>query len=625
MSDPKTSIPPSSSWVTNPLYGRGSPGDSAKPTPSGPGGNQPLPQAMSTTFPPTPAPPRSPNDVRGDAGVAMPQPAPPGKATTVTGNIQLAQIPAQSPPLPQLTLPVSVPGQPDKTWTPDVRCLGKGDLKKNAKRDDNLRSQCERVIAQKVADGAHVADMLMKIPVPVRMTEKRATDLMWYLQARGELKTNTPNAPEITYSLPDPHGIILMSLDLTFSVDSGGGLAYGRDASHLKALQKADSGNAPRGIDFPVRGNNIGDMDQTLPNGKATILYQRMTTDFGFPENRLFIKPENHGMYLSKPINPDPNSPERSLHLLHDAVDGLGHAFGFFKSVGRILTDTNSPAGSFKERVSPELKNEYRALMSSAPSSIAPTLSADDPLGDSSGLHVMLTNVRQALNRLDPSAPPAFKQALQDFQTKYLHSTNPVYDNPTLRIGQEIIFNRQDLAIPGARRPQTAAPPLPVTGAQSRTTTTATAPQQPPPQNPGVQPGTTTTRSWASGRAATTTPRATTHPPPLSTRAQPRTTTTATASQQQPRQNPGVQPGTTASTTASTTTTPITAPTAPALSGSDVPAVDSGVDPRWADLLEDLKNLDHLDLNDLDLHDQDPSDQVSGDTKEREYEKEKDG
>jgi hypothetical protein len=299
----------------------------------------------------------------------------------------------------------------------------------------------EAKVQQKINDGATVAHKLVNLTAPTPLTEKEVTDLLWYLQARGELKTGTNNAPDITYTLPDPHGHILRSFDLTFSANQGP-LAYQRDSSHLTGFQKADQGNAPRGVNMiPQNGT---DYDRLLPHENQTVLYQKMSqTVNGYPEDRIFIKPESHGMWYSNPDKRDPNGPRRDA-LPGDKTHSIGHSLSFFGSMSRKASGNNSPEGSFKERVPPDLIGDYKALVAKAPSQLRTLLLRNDPTGDSSGLHVMLENISQA-NSQAGYVDLEFVRAVANFNQKYGSGSNPIYDNPTRRIGQEIIFDQADL------------------------------------------------------------------------------------------------------------------------------------------------------------------------------------
>ncbi|MEM7025589.1 MAG: hypothetical protein AAF637_23860, partial [Pseudomonadota bacterium] len=301
----------------------------------------------------------------------------------------------------------------------------------------------------KVNRGAKIYAQLQHSAVD--LSDKDASALVWYLQACAETKTGNAGAPETVFSLPDPHGHVLRSLDETRT--TGGdrkGLAYQRNSSHLTGFQTVPGGSgAARGVDLRWDAKDPSNTNTLLPYGKATILYQKLDyqnlvtgRDANQPD-RIFIKPESHGMYKSKPRVPDPHGPSRD-ELPHDKSDAMGHSMGFFGSTYRKVTGSNSPAGSNKERIPPQMAKDYKAIVKSTakiPGAKA-ILSRDNPTDNSSGLRIMKRNL-DALEthlRTEQAGHISFDDLgpMHAFREKYLSGGR--YDQPDVRIGQEVIL-----------------------------------------------------------------------------------------------------------------------------------------------------------------------------------------
>jgi hypothetical protein len=231
--------------------------------------------------------PTSPNNVQADASQHLPQPPPlnthQGGALNALNPAQVpglqgAQAQAPAPPPPTMTLQVPLPGGGgNATWTPPLDALGPGLASRvrstGTDRVDFGTVQAE--IQNKITRGAALAQQLAGANAPQQLNEQNVTDLMWFMQARAAVKTGTANAPDIAFTLPDPHGSFLRSLDQTNS-GTHGRLAYQRASTHLDEFQKVQDGSgAPRGINFVWDTAHPTNLDNLLPNGKETVLYQR--------------------------------------------------------------------------------------------------------------------------------------------------------------------------------------------------------------------------------------------------------------------------------------------------------------------------------------------------------------
>ncbi|MEO1017778.1 MAG: hypothetical protein AAFY56_08800, partial [Pseudomonadota bacterium] len=338
-----------------------------------------------------------------------------------------------------LNLQVIRPSGVASAWQPPLSILGDdlGKLVSNPESGIRLEDM-QSEIQNKVNDGAQIYQSLTNGAID-KLTDKQATDLIWYLQASAEAKTDVAGAPETAYTLPDPNGHVLKSLDGT--VSGAQGLAYQRNSSHLEDFQRVrDGSGAARGINLRPDSGNPKNTDTLLPYAKQTILYQKLSAGTrDYPQDRVFIKPEDHGMYKSDPKVFDKNGPSRGS-LEHDKRDAVAHSAGFLGSSYRKLTGGNSPAGSNKERIPPEMAKDYNAIIKAAAKvkSAKEILGANNPTDNSGGLRVMNDNIQKLKTHLGDKPVPGLAKATGAFHDKYLK--NPRYDHLDLRFGQEVIF-----------------------------------------------------------------------------------------------------------------------------------------------------------------------------------------
>ena len=262
-------------------------------------------------------------------------------------------------------------------------------------------------------------------------TVKDMTDVMWCLQAMGEIKVGQSFA-QGAFSIPDPDGRILKFLDSCPE-------AYQRNSSHLDDIQRLP-GCQHRGID--AAGSNA-DLDRLLPHGMQTLMYGKLpgSGETRLPEQRLFMKIEEHGCFLSKPKGGrDADGPGRPYNR-HDLGAFLGHAGTTIPSVLRKLTNKGEGAGTFKERLPPELTNGYQALLKTAPEAIKGLLERGGPLTKSGGVRVMLDNIKAVLSTPGLQVTPELRGSLEAFKNKLLSGP----DHPECRFGEEVIFDAKEI------------------------------------------------------------------------------------------------------------------------------------------------------------------------------------
>lgn len=252
-------------------------------------------------------------------------------------------------------------------------------------------------------------------------TKQDVSDIAFYLQARGQLANNGEAFSEGAFTIPDPGCRIRNFLDS--SPD-----AYQRASSHTSRFQALD-GARHRGIDLP--GGGGASLDEAMPYGMETLLYGSLPedTNMRMPEDRLFLKMESHGAWLSKPSpGYEPAGPRRTANR-HDVGAFLGHACSFLASRGQ-----GSAAGSRKERIPEGFKTEFRQLLKDAPNS-AERLRKGDPMDSSMGIRVAYRNAQVALLEAGNDRP-AERHALE----KFIAGIEGKYSRPDVRIGNEIIL-----------------------------------------------------------------------------------------------------------------------------------------------------------------------------------------
>ena len=251
-------------------------------------------------------------------------------------------------------------------------------------------------------------------------TKKDVSDIAFYLQARGQLANAGEAFSSGAFTIPDPGSRIRNFLDSCPD-------AYQRASSHTKQFQALD-GARHRGIDLPEGGGSS--LDEAMPYGMETLLYGSLPKNevMCMPEDRLFLKLESHGAWLSKPKPGYEGGAPRRPAQLHDVGAFLGHACSFLATRGQ-----GSAEGSRKERIPDDFKTQFKQLLEAAPSA-SKFLKQDDPMNESMGVRVAYRNAKDALA---VELPWDESFAIQ----KFVHDIENRFSHLDVRIGNEIILD----------------------------------------------------------------------------------------------------------------------------------------------------------------------------------------
>lgn len=290
-------------------------------------------------------------------------------------------------------------------------------------------------LQSKIFQGHQLIQDLTNGRVPNRTCNvEDMTNIMWCLQVQGEMKVGQ-SFEQGAFSIPDPNGRILQFLDSCPE-------AYQRESSHIEDIQR-HPGCKHRGID--ASGSNAK-LDQLLPHGMQTLLYGKLPKDEAqLPEQRLFMKIEEHGCFLSKPKGGrDADGPGRAYNR-YDLGAFLGHVGTTIPSLLRKLSGKGEGEGTFKERLSPELKNGYQSLMQNMHEEVKGILNFGKPLSTSGGVRVMLDNINTVLGNEYLKVSPEQRMQLAQFKAEYLSGHHGV-DHPESRFGDEVVFSTRELS-----------------------------------------------------------------------------------------------------------------------------------------------------------------------------------
>ena len=265
-------------------------------------------------------------------------------------------------------------------------------------------NELQQGLQAKVDNGAQIVAQLRAggDNLPTRPSQSDVADVMWFLQLNAESKAGQSfKAGAIT--LTDPGGNIKAWLDSSTE-------AYQRKSSHIGDFAKMDGGTH-RGIDMAPAGPT--DLDDLLPNGRATILYGGIgqNTDLQMPKEMLFIKLESHGCRLAGPSDKqrDENGPQgRPIKLGHDLKHFIGHSLSFLSGIGARASGDHG-AESRKERINKTEINAFKELLKPAegwdaaklPDKWMEVLNQGDPTSKSAGIRVMLNNVAELKSQLE--------------------------------------------------------------------------------------------------------------------------------------------------------------------------------------------------------------------------------
>jgi hypothetical protein len=285
--------------------------------------------------------------------------------------------------------------------------------------------QCLQQIQGKINTGHQLVTDLLNGNVPTRRcTVEDMTNIMWYLQVKGEQQKG--NYSQGALSIPDPDHRIRDFLDTCKE-------GYQRESSHISGFQVQEGGKH-RGIDCYGSGNN---MQELLPYGRSALLYGSLNRGEGMqmPNDRLWMKIESHGAWLTSPKGGrDVDGPGRTANR-HDVGAFWGHTFSFLATRGQ-----GSAAGTFKERIPDTVKNDFKDLCRAAPQNIRDILTANTPTDKAKGLRVMYQNAKNARDAL-----PLEDSPLRTQLNNFIQNLEQNYDNLDVRIGNEVILTQQDL------------------------------------------------------------------------------------------------------------------------------------------------------------------------------------
>ena len=295
--------------------------------------------------------------------------------------------------------------------------------------------QFKTQLQAKINNGYNLVRDLSSGNVPNRAcTAEDTTNIVWFLQAQGEKKIGQ-SFEQGAFSIPDPGGHIQQFLDSCPE-------AYQRFSSHLDDIQ-GQQGCKHRGIDS---SGSTSDLAHLLPHGMQTLLYGKLPKGEGtrLPEQRLYLKIEEHGCYMSKPKGGrDVGGPTRPMNR-HDVGAFLGHIGTTIPSLFRKLLGRGEGEGTFKERLPPELKNGFKALQRDAPPEVQEILGRGGPMSKSGGVRVMLGNIDAVLQDNALHVSQELRGRLEQFKTEHLSGRNGL-DHPECRFGEEIILTANEL------------------------------------------------------------------------------------------------------------------------------------------------------------------------------------
>jgi len=332
-------------------------------------------------------------------------------------------------------VPLKLPGNDPIDITVQPKMLGRIPVHFTVKDVKSLIGS----VQAKVDRGADLLNGLLQgAEVPKPASEKDVADIMWCLQVMAQAKGG--DFSEGSMTIPDPGNRIRDFLDSCPAY-------YQRLSSHINDFQECAYGQH-RGIDLY---GSASEPDHLLPHEKQTVLYGALNKNDGLhmPEDRLWVKLESHGCYFSNPeIGPDTRPGRERAPNLHDVGAFLGHAWGAVTSKVLDLFGLNSPEGSRKERIPPQMKNAFKQIVDSAPDDVKPLLTAGNPTGNAQGLRVMLNNIASA-RASDQTADIGMRHVwhshADEFEKNYLGNQADRYDHPELRFGEEIILTHEDL------------------------------------------------------------------------------------------------------------------------------------------------------------------------------------
>ena len=312
------------------------------------------------------------------------------------------------------------------------------------------KAELVREVQNKINAGERLLSQIEKGTAKTPCSLENMTDLMTYLQARGQAEHG--HHSEGSMSIPDPDNKIKKFLDSNPD-------AYQRKSSHIGEFQNdQDAVGTQRGIDAYGRTKNPKEM---LPNNMKTVMYGTMkqSDTLKMNENRLWLKMEPHGAWAFSPKVNDPNGPKRSANA-HDGKAAVGHTFSFLETRGQ-----GSKAGTRKERIPGDITKEWKAIQKMAreelKSKTGVSKEMDSMLREGEGLQTA-RGVRFISSYMDelqksPQLSDKTKEKIGKLQEKFAKEFPQ--DTLNVRIGNEVILKTSDLR---PRSEDLIPPPIPI-------------------------------------------------------------------------------------------------------------------------------------------------------------------
>ena len=306
---------------------------------------------------------------------------------------------------------------------------------------EDLRAE----VQQKINAGHELLQNIRNDAHDAPATKEDVSNITFFLQAKGQMISGQ-TFQSGAFSLPDPDCKIRKFLDSSPQ-------AYQRASSHLGAFQKLEGGRH-RGIDLTEGGNRS--LSEAMPFGKETLLYGSMPQNEGLkmPEDRIFLKLESCGAWLSKPSAgyEANNAGPRRTGQWHDIGTFVDHSCNFLKSRGK-----GSAAGTQKERIPKDIKKDFKDICK-INTDLAERMNQGNPTNKSNGIRFMYANAKAELQRMneemgfadaDEALIGQDRHSLDFMELKlnYMELKNFVnklenrYNNLNVRIGNEVIFD----------------------------------------------------------------------------------------------------------------------------------------------------------------------------------------
>lgn len=332
------------------------------------------------------------------------------------------------------------------------------------------RLQAEKALLDKLERGRQLMEMVNSPNFDPQSgngpTRKDISDIMFYLRHQSEQVGQKQPWFRGALTIPDERGKLRKWLDRTY------GHVYTRDSSHLSKADQDKRGGQARGIDMEQSGS----LDQRLPYGMRTILFQQFKRD---GQTYLYLKlesegarvnPIHRGRYGAGKDGPEkaairpvtwPDVPEAIRHLKNLLIPEKDHS-GLSRH-GEKFSDLPRPIRqSYQDlldiaRSQPHNAELERVLSQGATSwgqrwhGLGPTVDKDQLTGmQVSDMSNNLTEVAALLARDDNALSAQQKEAVQRAIDRWNSSAEEAWGagyegDLSHRVGDEVILHRSDL------------------------------------------------------------------------------------------------------------------------------------------------------------------------------------